>query len=164
MNYFNVANPGAYFAQLVTTALTLFIQLSFSVFLNACMHVCTLYIDTSSFAWTERAIFLIGPVLEFFNNLWGLETEQEQGCLTGLQNTQAGGSVRQLGSYRTLFQAYRARICKRLRSPGIDSEKSTPPAYVAWAGTTNRVVVPIRQVKKHQQGRRQRFGLTLFSL
>ncbi len=32
------------------------------------------------------------------------------------------------------------RICKCLRSPGIDSEESIPPAYVAWrAGTTNRV-------------------------
>jgi hypothetical protein len=39
-----------------------------------------------------------------------------------------------------------ARICKRLRSPRIDSEKSIPPAYVAWrAGTTNMVVVPARQ-------------------
>jgi hypothetical protein len=36
----------------------------------------------------------------------------------------------------------RARICKRLRRPGIDSEDSIPPACVAWrAGTTNRVVV-----------------------
>jgi hypothetical protein len=41
----------------------------------------------------------------------------------------------------------RARICKRLRSPGIDSEESIPPAYVAWrAAMTNRVVVPARQV------------------
>ncbi len=41
---------------------------------------------------------------------------------------------------------YRARICKRLRRPGIDSEDSIPPAYVAWrAGTKNRVVVPARQ-------------------
>ena len=40
----------------------------------------------------------------------------------------------------------RARICKRLRRPGIDSEVSIPPAYVARrAGTTNRVVVPARQ-------------------
>ncbi len=40
----------------------------------------------------------------------------------------------------------RARICKRLRRPGIDSEDSFPPAYVAWrVGTTNRVVVPARQ-------------------
>ncbi len=31
----------------------------------------------------------------------------------------------------------RARICKRLRSSGIGSEESIPPAYVArWAGTT----------------------------
>ncbi len=39
-----------------------------------------------------------------------------------------------------------ARICKRLWSPGIDSEESIPPACVAWrAGTTNRVVVSARQ-------------------
>jgi hypothetical protein len=38
---------------------------------------------------------------------------------------------------------YRARICKPLRRPGIDSEDWIPPAYVAWrAGMTNRVVVP----------------------
>jgi hypothetical protein len=31
---------------------------------------------------------------------------------------------------------HRARIFKRLRSPGIDSKASIPPAYVAWrAGT-----------------------------
>jgi hypothetical protein len=35
-----------------------------------------------------------------------------------------------------------ALICKRLRRPGVDSEGSIPPAYVAWrTGTTNRVVV-----------------------
>ncbi len=35
----------------------------------------------------------------------------------------------------------RARICKRLRRPGIDSEVLIPPAYAALrAGTTNRVV------------------------
>jgi hypothetical protein len=40
----------------------------------------------------------------------------------------------------------RARICKRLWRPGIDSEDSLPLAYVAWrADTTNRVVVPARQ-------------------
>jgi hypothetical protein len=40
----------------------------------------------------------------------------------------------------------RDRICKRLRSPGIDSNESIPPAYVACrAGTSNRVVVPARQ-------------------
>ncbi len=40
----------------------------------------------------------------------------------------------------------RARICNRLWSPGIDSEKSIPPAYVARrAGTKNRVVVLARQ-------------------
>ncbi len=40
------------------------------------------------------------------------------------------------------YRPARARICKRLGSPGIDSEA----AYVAWrAGTTNRVAVPSRQ-------------------
>jgi hypothetical protein len=37
-------------------------------------------------------------------------------------------------------QSEAARICKRLWSPGIDSEESISPAYVAWrASTTNRV-------------------------
>ena len=41
---------------------------------------------------------------------------------------------------------YRDRICKPFRSPGIDTEESIPPAYVAWrAGTTNGVVVPALQ-------------------
>jgi hypothetical protein len=40
----------------------------------------------------------------------------------------------------------RARICKHLWIPGIDSEESMPQAYVAWrAGKTNRVVVPARK-------------------
>jgi hypothetical protein len=30
---------------------------------------------------------------------------------------------------KATVQFYRARICKRLRSPGIDSKKSIPPAY-----------------------------------
>jgi hypothetical protein len=39
-----------------------------------------------------------------------------------------------------------ARICKRLWSPGIDSEESISPTYVSWrVGTKNRVVVPSRQ-------------------
>ncbi len=45
-----------------------------------------------------------------------------------------------------LSSLYRARICKRLWSPGIDSEESISPAYVARrAGTTKRVVVPALQ-------------------
>ncbi len=43
----------------------------------------------------------------------------------------------------------RSRICKRLWSPGINSEEPTvciPPAYAAWqACTTNRFVLPARQ-------------------
>ncbi len=40
---------------------------------------------------------------------------------------------------------YRARICKRLRSPKIDSKESIPPAFVAWrAGTISLFVVAAR--------------------
>ncbi len=59
-------------------------------------------------------------------------------------DSQPGGPVRQV--YLMYRPPTRARICKRLRSPGIDSEESITPAYVAWrAGTTNRDVVPARQ-------------------
>ncbi len=45
-----------------------------------------------------------------------------------------------------MYKKNRARICKRLRGPGIDSKESIPPAYVARrADTSNRVVVPARQ-------------------
>ncbi len=47
----------------------------------------------------------------------------------------------------------RARICKCLWSPGIDSEESIPPAYVAWrTGTTNRVIIPARQAGNQFMG------------
>jgi hypothetical protein len=47
----------------------------------------------------------------------------------------------------------RARVCKRLRRPGIDSEDSIPPAYVEWrAGTTNRVIIPTRQARNRFLG------------
>jgi hypothetical protein len=40
----------------------------------------------------------------------------------------------------------RARICKCLRSPGIDSKESVPPTYVAWrARMSTKVVAPARQ-------------------
>ncbi len=39
--------------------------------------------------------------------------------------------------YEFLHMKYRGGIFKLLRSPGIDSNESIPPAYVAWrAGTT----------------------------
>jgi hypothetical protein len=53
----------------------------------------------------------------------------------------------------TPIYSSRARICKRLRSPGIDSEESIPLANVAWrTGTTNRVVVPTRQAGNRFMG------------
>jgi hypothetical protein len=47
---------------------------------------------------------------------------------------------------------YTARIFKLLRSPGIDSKESIPPAYVVWrAGTTTpfpaRFLAPIVGLK-----------------
>jgi hypothetical protein len=40
----------------------------------------------------------------------------------------------------------RARICKRLKSPGTDSKELIPLAYVSWwASTSNRVVLTARQ-------------------
>jgi hypothetical protein len=45
-----------------------------------------------------------------------------------------------------LAQNIRARICKRLWSPGIDSEKSIPPAYVACR------VIPARQAENRFLG------------
>ncbi len=47
----------------------------------------------------------------------------------------------------------RARICKRLWSPGTDSAESISPAYVAWrAGRKNRVVEPARQAGNRFRG------------
>jgi hypothetical protein len=40
----------------------------------------------------------------------------------------------------------RARICKRLGSPGTDSKEPIPTVCVAWrAGTSNRIAVLARQ-------------------
>ncbi len=35
-----------------------------------------------------------------------------------------------------------SRICKRLRSPGIDSKKLIPPAHVTWRATMTLFFVP----------------------
>ncbi len=77
-----------------------------------------------------------------------------QGCIT------AACSALMLSFYSTLTETEsslnmknivmwvvcRAHICKHLRGPGVDSEESILPTYVAWrAGTTNRVGVPAHQ-------------------
>ncbi len=57
------------------------------------------------------------------------------------------GNIRQSGAVIVASSQIgnRARICKRLRSPGIVSKESIPLVYVAWqASTTNRVVVTAR--------------------
>ncbi len=52
--------------------------------------------------------------------------------------------LRQRRQYMTTLS--RARICKRLRSLGIDSKETSLHAYVAWrAATSNRVVEPARR-------------------
>jgi hypothetical protein len=52
----------------------------------------------------------------------------------------------------------RARICKRLRSPGIGSKESILQAYVAWwAGAPHRVVVPARKAGNRFMGSLKRF-------
>ncbi len=65
--------------------------------------------------------------------------ELEQGCHTTGPPGQPGG----IGSLESILEllkgknfGLRARIFKRLWSPGFDSMASIPPAYVAWrAGT-----------------------------
>jgi hypothetical protein len=55
------------------------------------------------------------------------------------------------GVFEFIQDIIRARICKHLRSPGIDS--TITPAYVAWrAGTSNRVVAPARQAGNRFRG------------
>ncbi len=56
-----------------------------------------------------------------------------------------GETKRILDTFR-VSTGNRARICKRLRSPGIDFKESIPPAYETWrASTSNEVVVPAPQ-------------------
>jgi hypothetical protein len=58
-----------------------------------------------------------------------------------------------ISQYSLSLPQSRARICKRLGSPGIDSEEAIPPAYEAWrANTTNMAVVPARQARNRFLG------------
>jgi hypothetical protein len=71
---------------------------------------------------------------------------------TGSRDKEARGSsvsAPRKGCLRpTSHHDFRARICKRLWSPEIDSEESIQLAYVAWrAGTTNKVVVPAARLE-----------------
>jgi hypothetical protein len=45
------------------------------------------------------------------------------------------------------MQVYRARICKRLWSPRIDSEDSIPPAYVAWRAAVRQIGLSYRPAR-----------------
>ncbi len=61
-------------------------------------------------------------VLEFLNP-WGLETEYEYGCRTGLLEPQ--------------FLTF--------KKPRIDSKESVPPAYVAWRAGTVTLFLLVRR-------------------
>ncbi len=83
-----------------------------------------------------------------------MEVRNRVGIELSYRPTRAGifeqsmGARNRLGIWLTYRPARlaRAHICRRLWSPGIDSEESISPTYVAWrAGTKNRVVVPSRQ-------------------
>jgi hypothetical protein len=64
--------------------------------------------------------------------------------------------------------------CKRLRSPGIDSNESFPPAYEAWrAGKSNMVIGPpgwesiprlLKSLRNSGSGSTSAEGYSLFSL
>ncbi len=60
--------------------------------------------------------------------------------------------MRPLGTNRPLlWPTTWAQICKHLRSPGIDSNESIPPAYVVRrAGTITLLVVPARHARLHR--------------
>ncbi len=61
---------------------------------------------------------------------------QSQDYLCSDWPIRVGVGMEQISWNRTSQIKVRARIFKRLWSPGIDSKASIPPAYVAWrAGT-----------------------------
>ncbi len=78
---------------------------------------------------------------------------KEGGGLGGGGEGEGGLLVRLLTTSGIELDLTRARICKRLRSRGIDSEEPIPAGFVAGrAGTTNMVVVPTRQVRNRFLG------------
>ncbi len=90
----------------------------------------------------------------FYNRTWVFRFRSSKGSSTVLkvylvcsspsrfENCPSQTKSRQV----ILLLSCRARICKRFRSPGIDSVESILPAYVAWrAGTSNRVVALARR-------------------
>ncbi len=73
-------------------------------------------------------------------------------CLIWLQLPPPPPCMFQNGNSASLSLNW-GRMCKRLRSSGIDSKESIPPACLAWrAGASNRVVVPARQAGNRFQG------------
>ncbi len=66
---------------------------------------------------------------------------------TARQATRLADSIprnRFLGSLKVKKYRLRARISKRLRTLGIDSQELIPPAYVALRVSINRVVVVVQ--------------------
>jgi hypothetical protein len=64
--------------------------------------------------------------------------------MSSLTNQNHKLSTTQIWYFKT-FKEPRARINKRIWSPGINPKELIPPAYLAWrAGTSNMIVVPSR--------------------
>jgi hypothetical protein len=83
-----------------------------------------------------------GSVVSYFGNI----ARQSDGTATLSEKNGSSQeqtlSREQVKFTHTSLHVSRAQIGKLLRSPGIDSKESTPPAYVAWwAGTSDKVVV-----------------------
>ncbi len=75
----------------------------------------------------------------FTLKLFHQETLLGSGHILGKEGAGWGGTILFGGEQGSFFLS-RARICKSLWSPRIDSEESISPAYVAWrASTTNRI-------------------------
>ncbi len=89
-------------------------------------------------ALTQSKVISLRPGQHRTLNHWLMQTVEKISRQGRVQNTNALAKV----LLYTVFTLFRARICKRLRSQGIGSEESIPPADVAWrAGTTNRVAL-----------------------
>ncbi len=79
--------------------------------------------------------------------LSGVSQRRPVGAAGGAAADTAGGGRSASGALPLMVDVVcKARICKRLQSPGIESKQSIPPTYVTLrAGTPNKVDVPVRQ-------------------
>ncbi len=98
------------------------------------MHNCTC---TQSFP-TKHITLIWSRYIRLFLCRWHLWITMK----TLVEKTTTLTSVIRYWLYISVLlgvSARASRICKRLRSPGIDSNESIPPAYVAWARICKRI-------------------------